>query len=68
MSVESLIEEFNGLVGKCYWTSARATHDAAVIDTLIKKGVDVSAIYNGKSISFLRPVALDTSRSKLVTI
>ena len=68
MSVESLIEEFNALVGKRYWTSARATHDAAVIDTFIKRGVDVSAIYNGKSISFLSPVALDATRFKLVTI
>ena len=68
MSVESLIEEFNALVGKRYWTSARATHDAVVIDTFIKRGVDVSAIYNGKSISFLRPVVLDATRSKLVTI
>lgn len=66
MSVESLIEEFNALVGKRYWTSARAAHDAALIDSLVKKGVDVSAIYDGRAISFCRAIALDDTRTKIV--
>ena len=44
MSVESLIEEFNALVGKRYWTSARAVHDVSLIESLIRRGIDVSAI------------------------
>ena len=67
MSVESLIEEFNALVGKRYWTSARAVHDAAVIDCLVKQGIDVSAVYDGRAISFQHQVVLDAAKSKLVT-
>ena len=66
MDVESLIREFNALVGKRYWTSARAAHDAALIDTLIKKGVDVSAISNGTNISFARKVVLNADKTKVL--
>ena len=37
MSVEELISEFNALVGKRYWTSSHAVHDATLIDALIKE-------------------------------
>ena len=57
---------FNALVGKRYWCAARAAHDAALIDTLIKKGVDVSAIYDGKSISFARKVVLNPDKTKVL--
>ena len=56
----------NALVGKRYWCAARAAHDAALIDTLIKKGVDVSAIYDGKSISFARKVVLNPDKTKVL--
>lgn len=44
-SVESLVEEFNRQVGRRFWTSIRGLHDSVLVDTLIAKGVDVSAIY-----------------------
>lgn len=66
MDVESLISEFNALVGKRYWCSARAAHDAALINTLIKKGVDVSAIYDGTSISFARKIALSEDKTRIM--
>jgi len=65
LNVESLIEEFNALVGKRYWTSARAAHDAALIDALIKKGIDVSAIYDGRAISFAKRIALNHDMNKV---
>lgn len=65
LNVESLIEEFNALVGKRYWTSARAAHDAALIDSLIKKGIDVSAIYDGRAISFTKRIALNHDMNKV---
>ena len=52
MSVEELISEFNALVGKRYWTSSHAVHDATLIDALNKRGMDVPAIFDGTSISF----------------
>ena len=65
LNVESLIEEFNALVGKRCWSSARAAHDAALIDALIKKGVDVSAIYDGRAISFAKRIALNHDMNKV---
>lgn len=65
LNVESLIEEFNALVGKRYWTSARAAHDAALIDSLIKKGIDVSAIYDGRAISFAKKIVLNHDMNKV---
>ena len=63
MGVEELVSEFNALVGKRYWCAAR---DTALIDTLIKKGVDVSAIYDGKTISFARKVVLNPDKTKVL--
>ena len=68
MNVESLIEEFNALVGNRSWTSARAAHDAALIDSFIKSGIDVSSVYDGTSISFKHKIALNDDCNKLVII
>lgn len=65
LTVDSLVSEFNSLVGKRCWSSARAAHDAAIIEALIKKGVDVSAVCDGKSISFARHIALNEDKNTL---
>ena len=64
-SVESLIDEFNSQVGSTAWTSIRGLHDSVLIDTLIAKGIDVSAIYDGVSISFNRKVKLNGNKLEL---
>jgi hypothetical protein len=46
----------------------RAYHDQALIDELQRRGIDVSAIYDGKAISFARPVKYDTADNRLATI
>ena len=65
-SVESLIDEFNSQVGSTAWTSIRGLHDSVLIDTLIAKGIDVSAIYDGVSISFNRKVKLNGNKLELL--
>jgi len=65
LSTEALVEQFNALVGKRCWTSARAAHDAALINSLIKKGIDVSAIYDGRAISFAKRIALNHDMNKV---
>lgn len=65
-SVESLIEEFNQQVGRRAWTSLRGVHDSILIDTLIAKGVDVSAIYDGVIISFNKKVSLNEAKNKVI--
>ena len=64
-STEALVEQFNAQVGKRCWASARAAHDTAIIDTLINRGVDVSAVYDGESISFKKNIVLDEDLNKL---
>ena len=65
-SVESLIAEFNKQVGSRAWTSIRGLHDSVLIDTLIAKGIDVSAVYDGIEISFARKIALNSDKTKVI--
>lgn len=65
-SLTSLLESFNAQVGNHGFNSARAAHDHALIDELVRRGIDVSAISDGHSISFAHHVALDESAMKLV--
>ena len=65
-STQSLITEFNRQVGSNAWTSARALHDPALIAELQDRGIDLSAVYDGRSIDFSRPVRLDETTSSLV--
>lgn len=64
-STEALVERFNAQVGNRCWASARAAHDTALIDTLIDRGVDVSAVYDGETISFKEHVVLNEDLNKL---
>ena len=65
-SVQALIDEFNKQVGRRSWTSIRGLHDSVLIDTLIAKGVDVSAIYDGCFISFKRKIKLNEEKTKII--
>ena len=66
VSTQSLVEEFNRQVGSSAWTSARAVHDQALIAELQGRGIDLSAVYDGNSIDFSRPVRLVETTSSLV--
>ena len=46
----------------------RAYHDLALIDEFERRGIDVSAIYDGKAISFAHRVRYDLPDNKLVVI
>ena len=65
-SLTSLVESFNAQVGIRGFNSARAAHDHALVDEFVRRGVDVSSISDGHSISFVHHVALDESAMKLV--
>jgi hypothetical protein len=65
-SVESLVREFNRQVGRRSWTSIRGLHDTVLVDTLIAKGVDVSAVYDGCFISFDRKIKLNADKTKII--
>ena len=65
MSTSLLVESFNAQVGNTGFNSARAAHDVALIDELIARGIDVSAVYSNGIISFAKKVVLDEASGKL---
>ena len=65
-SLTSLVESFNAQVGNRGFNSTRAAHDHALIDELVRRGIDVSAISDGHSTSVAHHVALAESTMKLV--
>ena len=67
-SIDALIDEFNQQVGSRSWTSLRGLHDSVLIDTLIAKGIDVSAVYDGVNISFAHKIALDKDKNKMIIV
>ena len=67
-SVDALISEFNRQVGSNAWTSLRGVHDSVLIDTLIAKGIDVSAIYDGVDISFNHKVKLSEDKTRIILV
>ena len=66
--VNQLVEYFNKEAGHRGWTSERAAYDAALIDALINKGVDVSAVYDGTCIAFKHQVTFDPDNRKLMLL
>jgi len=46
----------------------RAYHDHALIDEFQRRGIDTSAVYDGKAISFAHPVRYDLPGNRLVAV
>ncbi|MBQ8128110.1 MAG: hypothetical protein IJ176_06905 [Prevotella sp.] len=46
----------------------RAYHDRALIDEFQRRGIDTSAAYDGKAISFVHPVRYNLPDNKLIAI
>ena len=65
-ALSSLIHSFNAQVGKRGWSAARVSHDAALIEELQHRGIDVSAVYDGKTISFAHHIGLDEKSMKII--
>ena len=59
MQISELVSVFNDQVQNRGWSSMRAYHDHALIDEFQRRGIDVSAVYDGKVISFANPVRYD---------
>ena len=68
MQIPELVTIFNAQVQNRGWSSMRAYHDQALIDEFQRRGIDVSAVYDGKIISFAHTVRYDLPNNKLVVI
>ncbi len=68
MQIPELVAVFNHQVGNTGWTSMRAYHDQTLIDEFQRRGVDVTAVYDGKAISFAKPINHDIVDNRLTII
>ena len=68
MQIPELVTIFNAQVQNQGWSSMRAYHDQALIDEFQRRGIDVSAVYDGKVITFAHTVRYDLPNNKLVVI
>ena len=68
MQIPELVTIFNAQVQNRGWSSMRAYHDQALIDEFQRRGIDVSAVYDGKVIRFAHSVRYDLPNNKLVVI
>lgn len=65
-TISELIDEFNRETLHSGWANMRAYHDRALVDEFIRRGIDISAVSDGKSISFSHPVKYDEATNRLV--
>ena len=68
MQIPELVSVFNTQVRSRSWSSMRAYHDQALIDEFLRRGIDVSAVYNDNKLSFARPVRYDIAENRLALI
>ncbi len=66
MQIPELVTVFNRQAGHAGWTSMRAYHDQALLDEFRRRGIDVSAVSDGQTISFAHPVQYDQEGKRLV--
>ena len=50
------------------WSSMRAYHDQALIYEFQRRGIDTATVYDGKTISFSRPVRYNLPDNTLVIL
>ena len=68
MQIPELVTIFNAQIQNRGWSSMRAYHDQALIDEFQRRGIDVSAVYDGKVITFAHTVRYDLHNNILVVI
>ena len=68
MQIPQLVNIFNSQVQSRGWSSMRAYHDQALLDEFHRRGIDITAVSDGKTTSFAHPVRYDLPDNKLITI
>ena len=66
MQIPELVNTFNQQVQSRAWSSMRSYHDKALLDEFQRRGIDTSAVSDGKTISFAHPVRCDLTSNRLV--
>jgi hypothetical protein len=68
MQIPELVNIFNSQVQSRGWSSMRAYHDQALIDEFQHRGIDITAVSDGKTTSFAHSVRYDLPDNKLIAI
>ena len=68
MQIPELVTVFNAQVQSRGWSSMRASHDQALLDEFLRRGIDTSAVIDGEVISFAHPVSYELPDNKLIAI
>jgi len=68
IQIPQLVTVFNAQVQSRGWSSMRAYHDQALIDEFQRRGIDITAVSDGKTTSFAHPVRYDLPDNKLIAI
>ena len=68
MQIPELVNIFNSQVQNRGWSSMRAYHDQALIDEFQRRGIDITAVSDGKTTSFAHSVRYDLPDNKLIAI
>ena len=66
MQIPELVTVFNAQVQNRGWSSMRAYHDQALLDEFQHRGIDTSAVYDGRAISFVQTIRYDIADNRLV--
>ncbi len=68
MQTSELVIVFNHQVSNTSWVGMRAYHDQALIDEFQRRGIDVSAVSDGRSIDFAKHIKYNLDGNKLIVI
>ena len=68
MQIPELVNDFNTQVQNRGWSSMRAYHNQALVDEFDRRGVDNTAITNGRTINFTHLVRYNPQSNKLVVL
>lgn len=68
MQIHELVELFNRQTRHKGWVAMRAYHDKALIGEFRRRGIDVSCVSDGNSISFARQVCYDEAENRLAAL
>ena len=68
MQIPELVNIFNSQVQSRGWSSMRAYHDQALLDEFHRRGIDTTAVYDGRAISFVHPVRYGITENRLIAI
>ena len=68
MQIPELVNTFNRQVQSHAWSFMRSYHDKALLDEFQRRGIDTSAVYDGKAICFAHPICYDLPNNSLVSV